>query len=113
MEWGTISLCSEQIVYCIDFFLILDQNVSELLHHLIVDGLSRSNVLEFEKHVKGSLGRSEGLEGFVNEHFGLIFNGDDFTVESVHDTFPLLGVADHKWIKYNLLNRYQIMLLEF
>lgn len=55
-------------------FAKLNQDVIKFSHQVIVDGLSRSDVLEFEEHVKCSSGRAQRLKRVINQGDGLIFN---------------------------------------
>lgn len=83
-------------------FSKLDQDVVKLFHHLWVDSFSRSDMPEVQKHIKGSLSRSQFLEWVINEVPGLIFNGCYLLVKPVHDSAPACYMSQTEDIKSNL-----------
>lgn len=55
-------------------FAVLNQNVIEFHHHLIVERFSGADVLELQQYFEGHGCRAQALEGLVNEVNGFSFN---------------------------------------
>lgn len=56
------------------FFAVLDRDVVELHHHLIVERFSGADVLELQQRVEGDRRRAQGREGLVDEVNGFSFD---------------------------------------
>lgn len=69
-----VLFCSFDVCFLRYLFAVLGQDVVELHHHLVVDGLSGADVFELQKHVEGCRRRAQRLEGLVNEVDGLSFD---------------------------------------
>lgn len=68
---GSVLLCAFTGKY---LFAKLNQDIIEFSHQVTVDGFSRTDVLEFQEHVKRSGRRAQRLKRMIDKGDGLFFN---------------------------------------
>ena len=69
-----VAITREDLVHTLHLLAVLQQNVVEFHHHLVVDGLARLDVFEVEEHLESAFGGTQLLEGFVDEILSFVFD---------------------------------------